>query len=119
MKSFDVQTVWLKQIENRQKTVEGRTGNLQKYIGLIGETIIFTDGNIKFPVHVQNVRHFNTLEEYIDACGWQNVAPHLNSREETIVAYLAIRDDQDVQIFAPERIKKREGICALHVKRTD
>lgn len=119
MKTLHVQTVWLEQIKNRRKTIEGRTGNTTKFQDWVGEVAIFTDGNLRVPVIIRKVKHYNTLDEYIDACGWENVAPHLNSRAETIIAYLAIVDSEGVQVFSPQQIARRGGICALHTIYTE
>lgn len=119
MKKLHVQSLWLEQIRKRHKTIEGRTGSNGKFQDWIGEVALFTDGNINIPVIIRNVKHYSTLEEYIKNCGWENVAPHLHSYEETIIAYLAIVDENGVQVFSPERIAERGGICALHVTCTE
>ena len=42
------------------------------------------------------VRHYPSLPAYLEAEGWQNVAPHLHSFEETLAAYREFYSDAAV-----------------------
>jgi ASC-1-like (ASCH) protein len=120
---MDVQQPWLDEIDAGRKTVEGRTGPLSKYKPLIGNIIEMYDPaqpSHKFKVLVTDVRHYDTLESYINAEGWEAIAPHTGSIGATFAAYYSIymdTPDGRVQVFSPDRIRARGGINAVQILR--
>ena len=122
---LDVQQPWFDQICSGNKTVEGRTGALGRYDAMIGQIIDMYDPaepSFRFPVLIVAVRHYDTLNEYIDAEGWQRIAPHTGSNKNTMRAYADIYmpgADGPVQVFSSERVAQRGGINAIEVERLD
>ena len=121
---MDVQQSWLDYIYQGTKTVEGRTGPLGKYDNIVGSVIDLYDPaneEFRFPVKIVEVRHYDTLDEYIDAEGWRSIAPHTGSNAETRKAYASIymlgAGGERVQVFSPERVQARGGINAIEVKK--
>jgi ASC-1-like (ASCH) protein len=121
--AMDVQQPWLDRIYDGSKTVEGRTGSIGKYDDIIGKVIEMydpADQEFRFPVLIVAVRHYDTLDEYIRAEGWQNIAPHTGSMKATQQAYADIympSGNGPVQVFSKERVAARGGINAIEVKK--
>lgn len=123
---MEIQKPWFNAIADpdisKRKTVEGRVGNLQKHIGLTGKNVKILSGDGEYMiVKVLYVTHYNTLDEYIQAEGWKNVAPHADSYIDTLEKYLQITtiDDktkQMIKVFGSDRIAELGGINALHLK---
>ncbi len=114
--SMDVQQPWLNEIlVMKRKTVEGRTGLPNKFDHLIGEKVHLYNNIDDYSgyVKVVNIRHYDTLESYLLAEGWQNCAPHVNSYNEALLEYSKVLTEDGIQVFSPERIKKRGGINAI------
>ena len=79
---------WLSAIRDGAKIVEGRAGPLEEFSGWIGKQARFCSSEQDVIVNVIDVHHYDTLQEFLDVEGWKNAAPHLNSLEETVNAYL-------------------------------
>lgn len=79
---------WLSAIRDGKKTVEGRAGPLEEFSGWIGKQARFCSSEQDVIVNVIDVHHYDTLQEFLNVEGWKNAAPHLNSLEETVNAYL-------------------------------
>lgn len=112
---LNVQDPWLKMIGIDEKTVEGRVGPEHKFDEWIGKPAIFFMDEKEVPVAICSVRHYDTLDAYLEAEGWKNAAPHLSSLEETKKAYAAIELPTHEKVFSEERIKRLGGINALHI----
>lgn len=79
---------WLSAIRDGRKKVEGRAGTLETYAAWTGQQARFCSNQQEVIVNVLEVHHYDTLEAFLQAEGWQNAAPHLSSREETAAKYL-------------------------------
>jgi len=105
--------------DDKRKIVEARVGDLNKHIGMFGKIVKIIFGDKYLLVKVRFIRHYDTLEEYVQAEGWKNVAPFVNSYEECIKEYLqvtTIKDSEVIRVFDEKRIEKLGGINALHLK---
>lgn len=79
---------WLSTIQDGKKRVEGRAGTLKDFSCWIGREATFYNTSQKVTVQILDVRHYNTLQEFLSSEGWQNVAPHLHNMDEVKAAYL-------------------------------
>ena len=80
---------WLSNIRDGKKRVEGRAGTLKDFSCWIGQEATFYNKSQKVTVQIVDVRHYNTLQEFLSSEGWQNVAPHLHNIDEVKAAYLS------------------------------
>lgn len=96
---------WLSAIRDGKKMVEGRAGPLEEFSGWIGKQARFYSSQQEVIVNVIDVHHYDTLQEFLDAEGWKNAAPHLNSLEETVNAYL--------QFYPDDYISKHGGMNGI------
>lgn len=111
-----VQNPWFHEIKYGRKTIEGRTGEEGSRDSMLGRPVIISNGDQAFTVTVAKVVHFKTLSEYIDACGWNNVAPHAGSRENAIRAYREVKNERGEYVFSDEKISSKGGINALFLE---
>lgn len=93
-----VQSPWMEEIARGRKTVEGRAGPREKFARMLEQNIEFYNEKTSARRFVTAIRHYNTLDEYLDA-EWERAAPHVSSKEEARAAYLAIRDKNGRQVF--------------------
>ncbi len=100
MTEIHVQEPWLSEIVSGRKTVEGKRGPASKFTPLIGQDVRFFNRQQSVVRRVIAVRHYDTLDEYLDA-EWQAAAPHMPSKEAAKAAYLAIRMKDGTQVFDP------------------
>ena len=98
---------WLSSIRDGKKTVEGRTGPLKEFSEWIGKKAKFYSKEQELIVDVIEVHHYDTLEAYLFAEGWKNAAPHLNSFEDTVNAYL--------QFYPGNYVRDNGGMNAIIV----
>lgn len=110
-----IQSPWYEEIMSGRKTIEGRAGSLEKYNHLIGKVISITNGKEYNNVRVTDIKHYNSLEEYIKNSGWNRIAPHTKSEEETFEAYYKIYDRNGNQVFSETNVKKRGGMNAIYL----
>ena len=87
---------WLSAIRDSKKKVEGRAGRLEEFSGWIGKQARFYSSEQEVIVNVIDVHHYDTLQEFLHVEGWKNAAPHLNSLEETVNAYLQFYPDDHI-----------------------
>lgn len=106
--TLSVRDPWLTYIEKGIKTVEGRTGNEEKFKNWIGKEVIFFNSKKKILVKVLDVHHYKTLYEYLDNEGFKNVLPGIPSYQEAVDIYHQFYDD--------EKIKNAGGMCGIVVK---
>ena len=97
LKSLFVDDPWLTQILLGNKLVEGRKGPKSKYEEWIGKDVIFYNNSIKILVHVEAVRHYNTLYDYLNFEGLEKVAPHITTGYDAVVdAYHKFGSDEEI-----------------------
>lgn len=87
------------------KKVEGRAGPLEEFSGWIGKHARFYSSEQEVIVNIIDVHHYDTLREFLCAEGWKNAAPHLDSLEESVNAYL--------QFYPGEYISKAGGMNGI------
>lgn len=116
-KTITVQHPWWGAIFTGLKTVEGRPAPIEKHASWNGGfvDVLSPDGD-SVRVRVLDVRHYDTLDEYLDAEGWKVAMPNLMSRDEVVKAYLTIKNEEGVAIFAPERVARVGGINAIVIR---
>lgn len=123
--NMEVQEPWFSSIGEpdftKRKTVEGRVGNATKHNYLKDKIVKIKSGNRYLYVKIKKIEHYNTLEEYVQAEGWKNVAPHADSYLDTIEKYLQVMTlnptkDYLIKVFGSDRIKEEGGINALHLE---
>jgi len=119
MKMLVVQEPWYSEIAAGRKTVEGRTGPLSKYDYLLNQNIIVHNNCWSSRLcRVANVVHYDSLEDYLNAVGWQNCAPHAESKEAALDLYgqiIAVENGKMYRVFSEENIVRQGGINALHL----
>lgn len=108
-----VQDPWFTEIVNGNKIIEGRTGSPGDHDDIAECDLNITNGKETIDKMIIKVVHFNTLVEYLEACGWYNVAPHTGSLEGAIRAYRAIKNPRGEYVFSDEKIESKGGINAL------
>ena len=110
-----VQSPWYEEIVSGRKTIEGRPGRIDKFKALINTTIILKNKQNSITAFVTDVKHYDTLAEYVDGSGWENIAPHANSRDDTIKLYHNIMDRDGNQVFSDKSIRQRGGMNAIYL----
>jgi len=106
--SLSVQEPWLELIETGRKVVEGRAGRTGQFDHWIGRTVRFYSRDRIVDVRVIDIVYYATLYDYLDKEGWQNAAPHLLSRDQTIDAYH--------KFYTDRQIAQRGGMCAIRIE---
>jgi len=91
---LSVREPWLELIRTGVKKVEGRKG--PPFTAWVGHELELKSGKQTVRTKVTAVRHYPSLPAYLEAEGWQNVAPHLHSFEETLAAYREFYSDAAV-----------------------
>lgn len=115
--TLHVQNPWFGGIKEGEKIIEGRTGAKGDHDYIISmREVTITNGGEKITKIVGKVVHFNTLVEYIEACGWYNVAPHTKTLEGAIKAYREVKNPRGEFVFSDEKIKAKGGINALYLR---
>jgi ASC-1-like (ASCH) protein len=123
--NMEVQEPWFSSIGEadftKRKTVEGRVGNATKHLYLKDKIVKIKSGNRYLYVKIKQIEHYDTLEEYVQAEGWKNVAPHANSYLDTLEKYSQVMTfnptkDYLIKVFGTDRIKEEGGINALHLE---
>jgi hypothetical protein len=64
---------------------------------------------------IKKVRHYTTLQQYIDAEGWKEIAPHTNSNEAALKAYKEVKMPDGSPVFSDKRVADRGGINAVEL----
>lgn len=105
---LSVREPWLSYIKNGLKRVEGRKGTYHKFAKWIGKKVIFYNSSQEIPVKVINVRHYNTLYDYLDAEGFSNVLPGVKSYQDAVNIYHKFYSDED--------IKNAGGMCGIVIE---
>jgi ASC-1-like (ASCH) protein len=113
-----IQSPWYEEIISGKKTIEGRVGKEDKFRHLVGKKLVIKNPNKKKEniVKVIDLKHYDSLDEYVDASGWENIAPHRSSSDDTLVAYRSIYDRDGNQVFSDENIALKGGMNAIYIK---
>lgn len=107
--SKTVSEPWLYYIQIGKKKIEGRAGDVKSYYyDWIGKRVYFYNEDRKIPVIIRQIRHYNSLEEYVDGEGIENVAPHLNDRDEVISEYS--------KFYSKKVVDEKGGMLALEIE---
>lgn len=102
------QEPWFSKIRSGIKTVEGRKFNI-KYSNLrCGDLLEFYCDDESFLTEVVAVKVYNSLEEYLEKEGYQNVLPGVISFEEAVNVYLKYNSPYELQIAG--------GFLGIHIK---
>lgn len=112
--TMHVQSPWYDEILSERKIIEGRNGPMDKFINR-KKMIIKNDVDFAL-VDVIDVKHYNNLHEYVNGSGWENIAPHVSSYEETILEYRKIKDSKGEYVFSDDMIKSKGGMNAIYLK---
>lgn len=91
------------------KTVEGRAGPLSKFSPWVGNCIRIHGGGVAFNAVVVAVRHYATIEEYLEFEGWSRVAPHLADHADALKVYR--------NFYSDEHVKQKGGMNAIQIQR--
>lgn len=115
MNSLHVQEPWLTEIAEGRKDVEGRTGGPGKFAGWAGKGVRIHNGRYAVMRSVAAVRHYPDLASYLEAEGWERVAPHAGSAAGAARAYRAVALEDGTKVFSDERVAARGGIWAIEL----
>lgn len=108
MQRIHCEEPWFSKIKDGSKTVEGRKFSA-KYCALRpGDTLEFFCEGDSFLTEVVEVKHYQTLEEYLSAEGYQNVLPGINSFADALEVYLQYNSREDLNVAG--------GFLGIHVK---
>lgn len=98
-----------------RKTVEAFNGPKGSRDHMIGWLWYFFDPNnaaTRVRVRITGTRYHNTLREYIEAEGWQRIAPHIGSNIGVFNAYIAIYES-GYQVFSETATRAGGGITVI------
>jgi len=115
--SLEVQEPWLEFISEGNKIVEARVGIFEDYERYFRKYVLFYSDKRDVWVTVTDIFHYKTLNSYLDAEGWANVAPNAKSKDEAIFFYKSIKTSNGKQVYSDSNIKEKGGIVALVVKK--
>lgn len=107
------QDPWFTEIKDGRKTVEARIGPADKFTDLVGKTVKVKMGKEKLKVKVNDIRHYDSLSEYVKKEGYKKVAPHTKSDADAIKKYLELKNKAGDVIYSEEAIKEKGGIIAI------
>ena len=114
-----VQDPWFTEIKEGRKTVEGRGGYDGEFDDVIeGKIRLVGPNDETLDVIVKAVRHYVDLVEYIDSEGYEKIAPHTNSNDETYAAYHDVvieTKDKIIRVFSISRVREWGGINAIEI----
>lgn len=89
---------WLTLIKNGKKIVEGRKGDKNKFKKHISEYAIFFNKNLAILVLIKDVRHYDTLIDYLNTEGLQKVAPQFGDNFDKVVEeYHKFGSDEEIE----------------------
>jgi len=103
-----VRDPWLDYIQNGIKVVEGRKGNIAKYINWIGKKITFYNEVRKVEVEVLKLEHYDDLYSYLEKEGYNKVLPNIESYDTAVDEYHKFYSDEDIKIAG--------GMVAIYIK---
>jgi ASC-1-like (ASCH) protein len=110
------QEPWFTEIAEGRKTVEARVGELDRFEDMKGKRVKITGAGKKVDAEILSVKHYKTLDEYIDKEGWKKVAPQCKTEKEAKDAHMNLKDKSGQAVYDPARVKEKGGIVALHFK---
>ncbi len=88
---------WLTLIKEGKKTIEGRKGNKDKYKSWTGNQAIFFNDNMNLLVKIKDVRHYDTLYDYLKNEDLKIVAPHIcDDYDQVVTAYHKFASDGEI-----------------------
>jgi ASC-1-like (ASCH) protein len=100
---LDVQEPYLSFIRSGKKTVEGRLGK-DKYLVLKkGDLIKIND----LELEIVSVKKYPTFKDMLQAVGFKNAVPDVNSLEDAINVYYRFYNKEDEEKF---------GVAAISIK---
>lgn len=118
-----VEGIWLQEIKECRKTVEGRTGLPGSYDDMIGKKIIFYNEEVgEVVAKLLKVNYYDDIIDYIESVGIKKCAPHLKDVESVYDAYVDVysklwkKNSKDKVDAAKKYVKSKGGICALYIK---
>lgn len=106
--TLGIRDPWLFYIQTGKKKIEGRLGNGNAFQDWIGKIIKLVNKTRSFPVKVIDVRHYNTLYDFLNAEDYQSVLPGIKSMDEAIDTYH--------KFYSDTLIKEKGGICAIEIE---
>jgi ASC-1-like (ASCH) protein len=115
--SLEVQEPWLEFISDGTKIIEARIGIFKDYEWYLQKYVLFYSDKREVWVTVTDIFHYKTLNSYLDAEGWADVAPNASSKDEAIDLYESIKNSSGKQIYSDTNIRENGGIVALVVKK--
>lgn len=90
---------WLTQIKLGNKTVEGRKGDVNKYQKWVGKYAVFHNNTIELLVMIKEIRHYETLYDYLNYETPEKVAPHIgNNYNDVVEAYHKFVSDEGIKL---------------------
>lgn len=105
--SLHVSDPWLSYIQSGQKTVEGRKNTSRYDAWQSGDIVRFYNDARSVLVKIKEIKHYTTLEAYLEAEGFDKVLPGISSFEEARRTYY--------QWSTPEEIAER-GFLGIHIE---
>ena len=89
---------WLTLIKDGKKIVEGRNGPKNKFEKHIGKYAVFFNKNLAILVLIKDVRHYDTLIDYLNTEGLQKVAPQYgNNFDKVVEEYHKFASDEEIE----------------------
>lgn len=117
--SLYIQDPWFTGITDGNKSIEGRVGKAEKYSHWIGKPAIFKGPSDRIlRVMVTDVRHYDTLDDYLAFDDWTKIRANDSISTLTALkeAYLAIVDRNDRRVFSDESVKLAGGMNAIEFR---
>jgi hypothetical protein len=84
-----------------------------KFRPWVGRLLTIRCGSSRLTARVSAVRHYPTLDAYIEGEGWAAVAPHAGSDAAAAAAYYAVHRSDGTPVFTDDRIARSGGMSAL------
>lgn len=95
--TLHIKDPWLYYIQIGEKKIEGRRGPKEKHAKWIGQEVSFFNNKRKIPVRVTEIRHYNTLREYLTKEGVPNALPGVKTLEEAEKIYHEFYSDESIE----------------------
>lgn len=122
---LSLQKEWHDLVWSGDKTGELRKGAVGQYDDLEGELIVLAlngdkTGEHSIMVRVESVEYASSLDEQCDSGNWPAITPQVTAKDEAQGAQeakdllLSIRKQDGTQVFSPEAVKEKGGLCAIY-----
>lgn len=121
---LSLQQEWHELVKSDEKGAELRKGPKGKYDDIVGKLVVIAlngdDGRQSVMVRVDAVTYLDGLDDLCSEEGdWFEVTPQAEDAQQSKSLLLEIHKRNGKQVFSPEAIKEKGGLCVVYFHRVN